>query len=85
MQEAPVVQETAAEAPPQKVMESVAPAMEDAEGEETEEETADTDTAAPTYSSDMPVDEICSMMTYEGRQCDRAARHLQGLGDVASG
>ena len=29
------------------------------------QETADTDTAAPTYSSDMPVDEICSMMTYE--------------------
>ena len=54
-----------AAAPTAEVMESVAPAMEDAEGEETEEETADTDTAAPTYSSDMPVDEICSMMTYE--------------------
>lgn len=61
----PVVQETVAEAPAAEVMESAAPAMEDAEGEEIEEETADTDTAAPTYSSDMPVDEICSMMTYE--------------------
>ena len=59
-QEAPVVQETVAE-----VMESVAPVTEDVEGEEIEEETTDTDTAAPTYSSDMPVDEICSMMTYE--------------------
>ena len=59
-QEAPVVQETVAE-----VMESVAPVTEEAEGEEIEEETTDTDTAAPTYSSDMPVDEICSMMTYE--------------------
>ena len=48
-----------------EVINSAAPAMEDAEGEEIEEETADTDTAAPTYSSDMPVDEICSMMTYE--------------------
>lgn len=56
---------TVAEAPAAEVMESAAPAMEDAEGEEIEEETADTDTAAPTYSSDMPVDEICSMMTYE--------------------
>ena len=65
MQEPPVVQETVAEAPAAEVMESAAPAMEDAEGEEIEEETADTDTAAPTYSSDMPVDEICSMMTYE--------------------
>ena len=46
-------------------MESVAPVTEETEGEEIEEETADTDTAAPTYSSDMPVDEICSMMTYE--------------------
>ena len=46
-------------------MESVAPVTEDVEGEEIEEETTDTDTAAPTYSSDMPVDEICSMMTYE--------------------
>ena len=59
-QEAPVVQETVAE-----VMESIAPVTEKVEGEEIEEETADTDTAAPTYSSDMPVDEICSMMTYE--------------------
>ena len=59
-QETPVVQETVAE-----VMESVAPVTEEAEGEEIEEETTDTDTAAPTYSSDMPVDEICSMMTYE--------------------
>lgn len=65
MQEAPVVQETVAEATAAEVMESAAPVMEDAEGEEIEEETADTDTAAPTYSSDMPVDEICSMMTYE--------------------
>ena len=65
VQEPPVVQETVAEAPAAEVMESAAPAMEDAEGEEIEEETADTDTAAPTYSSDMPVDEICSMMTYE--------------------
>ena len=59
-QEAPVVQETVAE-----TMESVAPVTEDVEGEEIEEENTDTDTAAPTYSSDMPVDEICSMMTYE--------------------
>lgn len=64
-QEAPVVQETAAEAPAAEVMESVVPVTEETEGEEVEEETADTDTAAPTYSSDMPVDEICSMMTYE--------------------
>ena len=59
-QEALAVQETVAEATAAEVMESAAPVMEDAEGE-----TADTDTAAPTYSSDMPVDEICSMMTYE--------------------
>lgn len=64
-QEAPVVQETVAETPATEVMESVAPVTEDVEGEEIEEETTDTDTAAPTYSSDMPVDEICSMMTYE--------------------
>lgn len=64
-QEDPVVQETVAEAPAAEVMESVAPVTEEAEGEEIEEENADTDTAAPTYSSDMPVDEICSMMTYE--------------------
>ena len=51
-QEALAVQETVAEVPT-------------AEGEEIEEETADTDTAAPTYSADMPVDAICSMMTYE--------------------
>ena len=60
VQEAPVVLETVAEATAAEVMESAAPVMEDAEGEE-----IDTDTAAPTYSSDMPVDEICSMMTYE--------------------
>ena len=65
VKEQPTVAETVAEAPAAEVMESAAPAMEDAEGEEIEEETADTDTAAPTYSSDMPVDEICSMMTYE--------------------
>ena len=59
------MQEAVAEATAAEVMESAAPVMEDAEGEEIEEETADTDTAAPTYSSDMPVDEICSMMTYE--------------------
>ena len=64
-QEAPVVQETVAEAPAAEVMRSAASVTEEAEGEEIEEETADTDTAAPTYSSDMPVDEICSMMTYE--------------------
>ena len=64
-QEDPVVQENVAEAPAAEVMEPVAPVTEEAEGEEIEEETADTDTAAPTYSSDMPVDEICSMMTYE--------------------
>lgn len=57
-QEAPVIQKTVAET-------LVTEVMEETEGEETEEETADTDTAAPTYSSDMPVDEICSMMTYE--------------------
>ena len=65
VQEPPVVQETTAEAPAAEVMESVAPVTEETEGEEIEEETADTDTAVPTYSSDMPVDEICSMMTYE--------------------
>ena len=59
------VQKTVAEAPAAEVMESVAPVTEETEGEEIEEETADTDAAAPTYSSDMPVDEICSMMTYE--------------------
>ena len=39
MQEAPVVQETVAEATAAEVMESAAPVMEDAEGEEIEEET----------------------------------------------
>ena len=48
VQEAPVVQKTVAEAPAAEVMEPAAPVMEDAEGEEIEEETADTDTAAPT-------------------------------------
>ena len=64
-QEALAVQETVAEVPTAEVMEPLAPVTEEAEGEEIEEETADTDTAAPTYSADMPVDAICSMMTYE--------------------
>lgn len=57
-QEAPVIQKTVAET-------LVTEVMEETEGEEIEEETADTDTAVTTYSADMPVDEICSMMTYE--------------------
>ena len=47
------------------VVETVAEVMEEAEGEEVEEEAPAAGSATPAYTSDMPVEEICSMMTYE--------------------
>lgn len=57
----PIAEEPAAET----IAEAAAEAVEEAEGEEVETEAPAIGTAAPAYTSDTPVEEICSMMTYE--------------------
>lgn len=61
--EAPV--EAVVEAHAETVAETVAEVVEEAEGEEVEEEAPAVGSAAPAYTSETPVEEICSMMTYE--------------------
>lgn len=64
-----VVDEAPAEevsvAPASTVVETVIEAAEEAEGEEVEDEAPVAGSAAPAYTSETPVEEICSMMTYE--------------------
>lgn len=50
---------------PAIVTEATADSMEETEVEEVEDETPETGSAAAPYTSDMSVEEICSMMTYE--------------------
>lgn len=57
--------EAVVEASAETVAETVAEVVEEAEGEEVEDEAPAAGSAAPAYTSDMPVEEICSMMTYE--------------------
>lgn len=57
--------EEVSEAPASTVVETVVEAVEEAEGEEIEDEAPVTGSATPAYTSDTPVEEICSMMTYE--------------------
>lgn len=57
--------ESVAETPVETVTETVAEVVEEAEGEEIEVDAAETGAMAPAYTSDMPVEEICSLMTYE--------------------
>lgn len=47
------------------VVETVVEAVEETEGEEVEEEAPVAGSTAPAYTSETPVEEICSMMTYE--------------------
>lgn len=61
--DAPV--EAVVEASAETVAETVAEVAEEAEGEEVEDEAPVVGSAASAYTSDMPVEEICSMMTYE--------------------
>ena len=64
-----VVNEAPAEevsaAPASTVVETVVEAVEEAEGEEVEDEAPVVGSAALAYTSNTPVEEICSMMTYE--------------------
>lgn len=64
-----VVDEAPAEevsvAPASTVVETVLEVAEEAEGEEVEDEAPVAGSAAPAYTSETPVEEICSMMTYE--------------------
>ena len=52
-------------APASAVVEAVAEAVEETEGEEVEDEAPAAGSATPAYTSETPVEEICSMMTYE--------------------
>lgn len=52
-------------APASAVVDAVAEAVEETEGEEVEDEAPVAGSAAPAYTSETPVEEICSMMTYE--------------------
>ena len=69
----PIVTETViAETPEEAVVEASAETVvetiveaEEAEGEEVEDEAPAVSSAVHAYTSDMPVEEICSMMTYE--------------------
>lgn len=61
--DAPVEEVSAA--PASTVVETVVEAVEEAEGEEVEDEAPVAGSAAPAYTSETPVEEICSMMTYE--------------------
>lgn len=46
-------------------VETVAESVAEAEGEEIEEDVSSSEAEAPLYTADMPVEEICSMMTYD--------------------
>lgn len=52
-------------APASAVVETVVEAVEETEGEEVEDEAPVAGSATPAYTSETPVEEICSMMTYE--------------------
>ena len=58
-------EEAVVEASAETVVETIVEAEEEAEGEEVEDEAPAVSSAVHAYTSDMPVEEICSMMTYE--------------------
>uniref|UniRef100_UPI004056E9B4 hypothetical protein n=1 Tax=Agathobacter sp. TaxID=2021311 RepID=UPI004056E9B4 len=62
---AEVPAEEVSAAPVSTVVETVVEAVEETEGEEVEDEAPVAGSAAPAYTSETPVEEICSMMTYE--------------------
>ena len=66
---AQVQPEVVAEAPAEETVEAAVTAVveteEESEGEEVEDEAPAVGSATPAYTSETPVEEICSMMTYE--------------------